>query len=299
MTKEKRKLHWSENVVLGKLTTFKIGGPARYYFRAETEEDLIEALRQAREGDLPVFILGSGSNILVSDQGYPGAVIQLANRFFRFSGQEMEVGAGVALNWLATEAARLGIGGLECETAVPGTVGGAVYGNAGTPDHHIGQLVKKVYFIDRKSLEPGCYSANQCQFDYRQSVFKEDQDKVITSIVLAGQPEKREVIWERMHDLAIRKAASQPRFYPSAGCVFKNPPGYSAGALIDQAGLKGRRIGQAQISEQHANFIINLGRAKSRDVLALIDLIKEQVNKQFKIELVEEIIILSEPDKGS
>lgn len=299
MSREDKKLNWSENVDLRGLTTFRIGGPARYYFRAETEEDLIEALKQAREVSLPVFILGGGSNILFSDQGYPGTVIQLANRFFRASDQELEVGAGVALNWLVTEAARLGIGGLEWETAVPGTVGGAVYGNAGTPDHNIGQLVKEVHFIDRKTLEAGLYSTKQCKFDYRQSVFKKNQDKVITSIVLAGQPEKREIIWGRMRDLANRKAASQPRFYPSAGCVFKNPPGHSAGALIDQAGLKGHRIGQAQVSEQHANFIVNLGRAKSRDVVALIDLIKEQVSKKFGTELVEEIVILPDRDKGS
>lgn len=299
MNPRSSRLRWSKNVLLKNLTTFRIGGPAQYFFQAEAEEDLIEALKQAREGDLPVFILGGGSNLLVSDRGYPGVVIRPTSRFFRLAGQELEVGAGVALNWLVTEAARLGISGLEGETAVPGTVGGAVYGNAGTPDQNIGQLVKEVHFIDQKTLEPGYYSARQCRFAYRDSIFKREADKIITSVVLEGRSDQQSSIWSRMVDLAQRKASSQPRLYPSAGCVFKNPPGQSAGALIDQVGLKGFRVGQAQISEQHANFIVNLGRASSQDVLALIELIKDRVKQEFGVELVEEIFILSEDLNGS
>jgi len=292
------KLRWLKNVPLKNLTTFRIGGPAQYFFQAEAEEDLIEALKEAREADLPVFILGGGSNLLISDRGYPGAIIRPTNRFFRLAGQELEVGAGISLNWLVTEAARLGISGLEGETAIPGTVGGAICSNAGTPDQNIGQLVKEVNFIDRETLELGCYSASRCHFAYRDSIFKRKADKIITSVVLEGRSDQQASIWSRMVDLAQRKASTQPRVYPSAGCVFKNPPGQSAGALIDQAGLKGFRIGQAQVSEQHANFIVNLGRASSQDVLALIDLIKDRVKREFKIELVEEIVILSEELRG-
>ncbi len=288
--------NWQEGVLLKDLTTFKVGGPARYFVRVETEEELLDAFRQAQKVNCPVFVLGGGSNLLVSDRGYPGLVIQMAIKAVDWREEEAEIGSGVSLSWLVKESARRGLSGLEWDVAVPGTVGGAICGNAGAPDHSIGQLVKEVRFFDRNKLSFDCYSAEQCCFDYRDSVFRGKSDKVITSVVLRQNPEEREIILKRLRDLAEKKVLSQPRFQPSAGSVFKNPPGQFAGALIEQVGLKGRRLGSAQVSDKHANFIVNLGGAKSDEIVELIELVKDRVLQEFGFTLIEEIIRLPEKE---
>lgn len=285
-------MNWQENVTLRDRTTFKIGGPARYFAEIKSEEDLLVVLNGAREADYPVFILGGGSNLLVSDKGFPGLVLHMAIDSVDWRDNRVEVGSGVALSWLVKESARRGLSGLEPEVAIPGTVGGAVCGNAGAPEKSIGQLVEEVRFFDREKFEFGSLPGRDCRFDYRSSLFRRNPRFIITSVVLEGSYEKKEIIRERLHETAFQKARAQPREHPSAGCVFCNPSGQSAGALIDRVGLKGRRIGEAQISEKHANFIVNLGRAKSVEVAELIELARHRVQEEFGVSLEEEIIRL-------
>lgn len=283
---------WHENVPLKDWTTFKIGGPARYFSQIKSEDDLRQALSRAQDIGCPVFVLGGGSNLLISDHGYPGLVIKMSINFVEWKKELVQIGSGVALSWLVKEFIKRGLSGLEWEAAIPGTIGGAVFGNAGTPEHNIGQLVERVDFIDRSATEANFFSSDQCQFGYRDSVFRHDPNKIITSVTLSTKPGNKEIIMGRYNELIASKKLSQPRLQPSAGCVFKNPPGQSAGMLIDQIGLKGFRVGDAQISEKHANFIVNLGKATSQNVVDLITFIKARVLEEKGILLEEEIVYL-------
>ncbi len=284
---------WQESVPLKNWTTFKIGGPARYFSRVKSEDNLREVLSRARDIGCPVFILGGGSNLLVPDCGYPGLIIQMGIDSVEWGERSVHVGSGVALSWLTREFVKRGLSGLEWEAAVPGTIGGAVFGNAGTPEHNIGHLVNRVDFIERAGMERDHYSPGQCCFGYRDSIFRHNPDKIITSVTLSIKPGEKKFVTNKYYELIASKELSQPRLQPSAGCVFKNPPEHSAGMLIDQVGLKGFKIGDAQVSEKHANFIVNLGKAKSQDVIDLIALIKDRVLAEKGIVLEEEIIHLT------
>jgi UDP-N-acetylmuramate dehydrogenase len=281
---------WQESVSLKDKTTFRIGGLTRYFVRVQSEEELLNALREAEQKSCPFFILGGGSNLLISDRGYSGVVIQMAVDSMEWNESEIRVGAGVSLNKLVIESIKRGLIGFEWGAIVPGTVGGAVYGNAGTPDQSIGHLTKEVRFLNKRTMEIESLSASECGFSYRDSIFCHDPEKIITSVILKKEIGNYDEISSNFREIIEKKVSSQPRLQASAGCVFKNPKGYSAGALIDQVGLKGRRIGDAQVSEKHANFIVNLGQAKSEEVAALIELIRESVYREFGLVLEEEII---------
>ncbi len=284
--------NWQENVSLKDYTTFKVGGLARYFIKVKSEDELLEAIENAQAIDCPVFILGGGSNLLVSDKGFSGLVIQMDIEFIKWEDQKIHVGAGTALNKLVIESVKRGLSGFEWEAVIPGTIGGAICGNAGTPEHNIGHLVEEVRFFDCDKMDFKSYVNDECNFEYRDSIFRHQGDKVITSVVLSQHHGDAEIVLNNLRDLIRKKVATQPRSYPSAGCIFKNPEGQSAGALIDQAGFKGRRIGNAQISEKHANFIVNLGGAKSEEIIALIELIKSCIHREFGLNLTEEIIYL-------
>jgi UDP-N-acetylmuramate dehydrogenase len=288
-----KKFNGQENVALSEWTTFKIGGPARYFLRAKSEEELLGALGWAEKIGCPVFVLGGGSNLLVSDDGYSGLVIQMSLQSVDWQQDKVVVGSGVALSWLVKEFIKRGLSGLEWEAAIPGTVGGAVCGNAGAPDHAIGHLVEKIDFIDRQTGKTGSYCLDECCFDYRQSIFKNDSSKIITSVSLLADLGEESEIKGTYFNLVKQKSLTQPRQQPSAGCVFKNPPNQSAGMLIDQAGLKGFQVGQAQVSERHANFIVNLGGATSLEVMNLIELIKERIWSEAGLKLEQEITFLN------
>ena len=296
-----------KNVSLKNYTTFKIGGRAKYFFAARTKEDLIKAVATAKKLKLPFFVLGGGSNLLVSDKGYNGLVINfqipsptaagrrgrrdasLRPPIFNFQKNKIIVGAGTRLGELVNASVERRLTGLEWASGIPGTVGGAVFGNAGAFQKSMKDVVKEVEVLDPKDLRFKIYDFKKCQFGYRDSIFKHKKNLIILSVVFKLKKGKKS---EMIKEYLNYKKQRQPLDYPSAGSIFKNPSGFSAGELVEKCGLKGKRIGQAKISEKHANFIVNLGNARAKDVKKLINLIKKEVKKKFKINLEEEIQFL-------
>lgn len=277
-----------ENEPLAKHTTFKIGGPADLFFEAKATEELIKAVKLARELKIPFFILGGGSNLLVSDQGFRGLVIKVQNEEIRVEGEKIIAEAGVSLSRLVEKAVEHSLTGLEFAVSIPGTVGGAVRGNAGAWQQAIGERVVRVQILTEKN-QVKWLDQKECQFAYRQSRFKQTQ-AVILAVELSLEKGKETAIKEQI-DLNQEKRKGQPK-EPSAGCIFVNPKPKSAGSLIEAVGLKGKQVGQAQISSQHADFIVNLGGAKAQDVLQLIKLAREKVKEKFNFDLREEIILV-------
>jgi len=273
---------------LAKYTTFKIGGPADFFVEVEKEEELVKLLKLLRELNLPYFILGGGSNLLVADEGFRGIVIKIANCELRITNCKIIAGAGVSLGKLVELSAENSLTGLEFAAGIPGTVGGAVRGNAGAWGEAIGDKVKRVKVLTPQG-EIKWIDASDCQFSYRQSRFKKTKE-IIWEVELELEKGDRKEIKEKIEE-NLAKRASQPK-EPSAGCIFVNPKPFPAGELIDKCGLKGKRIGDAQISPKHANFIVNLGNAKAADVIRLIKLIKEKVKEKFGINLEEEVFLL-------
>lgn len=273
---------------LAKHTTFKIGGPADLFYEAKTEKELVKAVSSARELKVPYFIFGGGSNLLVRDKGFRGLVIRIQETRYTIQETRIVAWAGTPLAKLVEAAAEDSLSGLEFCVGIPGTIGGAVVGNAGVKEKAIGDLVEKVRFLDERGEEIDV-SQEQCQFQYRASRFQKEQ-KVILKVVLKLTKKSEPAIREEMvRFLEDRK--DQPR-EPSAGSIFKNPLRQSAGKLIEEVGLKGKIIGRAQISDKHANYIINLGGASCQDVLKLILLAKKKVKEKFGIELREEIRVV-------
>ncbi|MDP2967260.1 MAG: UDP-N-acetylmuramate dehydrogenase [bacterium] len=280
------------NVSLKNYTTFKIGGPAKYFFEAKNKKDLIKAILVAKKFKLPFFVLGGGSNLLVSDEGFKGLVIKILFSKFYFLNSQISAEAGTILGQLVSATSNTGLTGLEWAAGIPGTVGGAVFGNAGAFQKSMKDIVKEVEVLDAKDLRFKIYDFKKCQFGYRDSIFKHKKNLIILSIALNLKKGKKSEIKKKIKEYLNYKKQRQPLNYPSAGSIFKNPSGFSAGELIEKCGLKGKRIGQAKISEKHANFIVNLGNARAKDVKKLINLIKKEVKKKFKINLEEEIRFL-------
>lgn len=274
-------------------TSIGIGGPADYFIIPEDIEDVRRIVAFCNEAGVKVLFLGQGSNVLIGDDGFRGVVVKLVDgRHFQgvyFLDQfKLEVQAGVSLKRLINLSQEKGLSGLEFAIGIPGSLGGAIWTNAGANSHAIGSLVERVTVIQEdggiKELCDG-----EMVFSYRYSNFQEKK-WFIWKAVLRLEPSapaeiarKIRIFWE--------KRKRQPFFYPSAGCIFKNPPGDYAGRLIEQSGCKGMVIGGAKVSESHANFIINIGGAKARDVLQLMEIIKEKVKEKFGIELEPEIAI--------
>ena len=296
---------FQKNVSLKNYTTFKIGGPAKYFFAAKTKGDLIEAVSVAKKLRLPFFILGGGSNLLISDDGFKELVIKIENLKLKIENSKLIVDAGVSLSKLVDISTKRGLTGLEWAVGIPGTVGGAVFGNAGAFQKSMKNVVKKVEVFDTKELRIENYGLRDCRFGYKDSVFKRNKNLIILSVALKLKKGKKSEIKKKIKEYLNYRKETQPLNYPSAGSVFKNPSpsqvflkkfgrasGFSAGELIQKCGLKGKKIGQVQISEKHANFIVNLGNARAKDVKKLINLAKKEVKKKFKINLEEEIQFL-------
>ncbi len=278
------------NEPLGKHTSFKIGGPGDLFYEVETEEEIIRVIEIVRELGIPYFILGGGSNLLVNDKGFRGMVIKIENRKWRIENEKVIAGAGAPLARLVEEAASHSLSGLEFAVGIPGTIGGAVVGNSGLTDRAIGDVVKTVKVLD-KNGSLIVLNNSKCQFGYRSSIFQKKLATIL-EVVLKLKKRNEKEIREKMQQY-LDKRKNQPR-ETSAGSIFKNPSGESAGELIEKVGLKAERIGQAQISSKHANWIINLGGASCQDVLKLIALAKKKVKEKFGIELEEEIEIVGE-----
>ena len=275
-----------ENESMSKHTTFKIGGNAQALIKVTNNEGLIDILRKCTESEIPVFILGKGSNLLVSDNGIDGIVIKLDGVFSQIKQIDEETiccGAGVSLAKLCSYACEHGLSGLEFAWGIPGSVGGAVYMNAGAYGGEMKDVIESCTHIDTNSTA-GTLNADQLDLSYRHSIYSEN-NYVITSVTLKLKKDSSVEIRNRMNDYMSRRKDKQPVEYPSAGSVFKRPEGYFAGALIQEANLKGKQIGGAMVSEKHAGFIINKGNATCNDVLELVKHIQSKVKENSGITL--------------
>lgn len=275
-----------ENEPLKNHSTFRIGGLARYFVIVKSKEEILEAIDFAQEKNLPYFVFGNGSNILFRDEGYNGVAIKIRSTKSEIQNNVVIADTGVLLSEIIMKTVEAGLTGLEWGIGIPGTVGGCVAGNCGAFGKSISESVKKIKTLDKE------YSKEECGFCYRDSKFKNiDNKEIILEIELELKKSDKEKIKEEIKNNLIQRKNRIPP-YPSAGCVFKNPKPLSAGKLIEQCGLKGTRINDAQISETHTNFIVNLGEAKAQDVLELVKLCKQKVKEKFDVDLKEEIVIL-------
>jgi len=277
-------------VNLAGYTSFKIGGPAEYFLEPKNLKELQLALSFARDTGLRVFILGAGSNILVSDSGLKGLVIKLSANSFNWvycQGGCVVVSSGLRLNQLISFAANQGLGGLEFLAGIPGSLGGSLMGNAGAWGNSIGQLVEQLGVLDYNG-KLKILSSNQLKFGYRKSNLGK---YIILWVKLKLFRKNKKVIAARIKKYLLQRKEAQSNSAPNAGCIFKNPEQDSAGRLIDLCGLKGKTKGGAVISSRHANFILNKAKAKSRDILFLMDLIQGKVKERFKVNLEPEIKI--------
>lgn len=278
---------------LAPFTTLGVGGEAEWLITPVAHGDLALALGLCRKHGVPWRVLGGGSNVLVDDAGVPGAVIMPRGICFEYvtvSGERIVAGGAAKLPKVVQQAADWGLSGLEPLAGIPGTLGGAVVGNAGGRHGDIGSAVTAVVGF-RGDGERHRFAGQDLHFGYRESNLG---DLVVTGVELSLQAEMREEICRRMAEIIDERRRSQPVGQRSAGCMFRNPPGASAGELIDRAGLKGLRIGGAEISPVHANYVVNLGRATSGDVLALAQRARDAVSEQFGVLLELEVKVWSE-----
>ena len=279
-----------ENVALAPYTWYKIGGPAQYFIRPRSLEELQLASQRCAENQIPIHVLGLGANLLVSDAGVNGAVFRLDQDFFRrvkFEKDALEVGAGVDMQKLVLMTCRNGLSGLECLAGIPGTVGGGIRMNAGGKFGDIGAVVTRVDVMDVSGLAFE-RTKDDLVFDYRSTNISA---KFITGARFELDAEDPERIMRKVKEIWMFKRNSQPLNTKNAGCIFKNPRGLSAGALIDQAGLKGMKVGSAEVSDKHANFIIAHPGATADDVLKLVKIIREKVFEKDGIHLESEVQI--------
>ena len=273
-------------------TSFKTGGEADVYIKADSAENIIKAVNVLKEENVGYIIIGNGSNLLVSDKGIAGAVIEIGSLMnnITVNGTKIYAQAGALLSSLSAAAADNSLTGLEFASGIPGSVGGAVFMNAGAYGGELCQVVRSV-----RAWFPGegivTLMGGECRFGYRHSVFSE-KPGVVLFVEMELTAGDSAAIKAKMEELAARRRSSQPLELPSAGSTFKRPEGYYAGTLIDQCGLKGERVGGAQVSEKHAGFIVNTGGATCADVLGLIARIQETVRERTGVALEPEVRIL-------
>jgi UDP-N-acetylmuramate dehydrogenase len=285
----------TENVRLADKTSYRIGGPARYYAEPRSEEDVAEACRFAAEKGIPLFILGNGSNVLISDAGFDGLAVNLSKHFSALTWDDATafVLSGFSLDDLAAAAAERGCAGIERLSGIPGTVGGAVVMNAGAFDTDISQTLRcaRVLKISAHTIET--VSAKDLNLGYRTSAIKNSGD-VLLSATFDFRPDDAARLKSTRDEIISRRNAKQPVDSPSCGSVFKRPQGGFAGSLIESCGLKGFKIGMAEVSGKHANFIINTGSAKAEDVRAVIRHVQRVVFEKHGVLLEPEVIFLGE-----
>ena len=307
------KLKIQENILLSNHTTFRLGGTARYFCEVKNKEELFVAIKWAKEKNWPVFVFGGGSNLLAADEGFDGLAIKVKSEKLEVKSCDdkfkiIEAEAGVPLAKIILESTRAGYSGLEWGFGIPGTVGGAILGNAGRLGQDVSRVVEKVKVLDLDSLAEKEFDFKDCGFKYRGSRFKEGGFIILSAVLKFKKAGKEEI--EKTMNQAKEVIKNSPP-WPSAGCIFKNYQVKSendillknhpelvsrardgkigVGFLIDQCGLAGRRIGGAKIWEGHANYIVNVGGAKARDILELIQIVKKAVKEKYGIELEEEV----------
>ncbi len=272
-------------------TSFKTGGPAGLFIIPKNEDELSDILVACKENSVEVFVLGNGSNLLVRDEGiYDKAVIYIGSDFDYIKVLDrytFEAGAGSSLASVCKYALSQSLTGLEFAYGIPGSVGGAAYMNAGAYGGEMKDVVVRCYHISSDG-EKGCFEGDMLDFSYRHSFYSQG-GYVITSVVFSLTEGDKTEIEYKMKEIFGRRKDKQPLEYPSAGSVFKRPEGYFAGALIEQSGLKGKRIGGAMVSEKHAGFIINYENATTTDVVNLIEFCQKTVKEKFSVDMETEI----------
>ncbi|RHO90415.1 UDP-N-acetylmuramate dehydrogenase [Ruminococcus sp. AF41-9] len=275
-------------------TTFRIGGPADYFLLPSTAEEVKKILEICKEKELPYFILGNGSNLLVSDEGYCGVIIQLYRNYggITVEGTNIRAGAGALLSQIASAAKNASLTGFEFAGGIPGTLGGAVVMNAGAYGGEMKNVLKEVTVMTEQG-EIMTIPAEKLEMGYRTSLVKKAGYLVLEAVISlkAGDVEEIKAI---MKDLTEKRVSKQPLEYPSAGSTFKRPEGYFAGKLIMDAGLRGYQVGGAQVSEKHCGFVINKGNATAADVCGLMKDVQEKVQEQFGVTLEPEVKFLGE-----
>jgi UDP-N-acetylmuramate dehydrogenase len=275
-----------KDVFLKTYTTFGIGGPARYFLQAHTRQEMCEAMLFAQQENLPFLILGKGSNALFDDRGYNGLIILNKIQGIMWKDTSVEVGSGYSFSLLGVQSARKGLSGLEFAAGIPGSVGGAVFMNAGANKQDTAHALVDVGFIDTQG-NYRVYIRDELMFAYRKSSFQNLKGSIVSAtfrFIPLEEARKKQL------EIIDYRAKTQPYGEHSAGCIFRNPSHKSAGALIEAAGLKGYRIGGACISPIHANFIVNDGNACAQDVMDLVALIKERVFQHAGEKLEMEVI---------
>jgi len=320
---------FQENILLSSHSHYKIGGPAAFFFEAKTEKELIWAVKEAKAKKLPVFILGGGTNLLISDEGFRGLVVKPMIKTLKATGTTVTVGAGVAMSDLLTFSVKRSLSGLEWAGGLPGTLGGAIRGNAGCFGGETKDSVKSVRSFDTKTMKIVTRTGKKCNFSYRESIFKKKNGtEIILEATLVLKKGKAKEIAKAIKEKIEHRKKHHPLEYPNIGSTFKNVPlGHihdidsakyrealgatfvnfkgstfsvktdpvpviSAAKLIGESGLKGVSFGGAQISPKHPNFIVNILNAEANDVKNLITLAKSEVFKKFGVELEEEVQII-------
>ncbi len=282
-----------ENEPMSAHTTFRIGGPARYYMIPENAGQVSKCMGFAMKMELPYVIVGKGSNVLFSDEGYPGVVIEVGRSMADIEVSEdghIRAGAGAGLGALAAAAAKQSLSGLEFASGIPGTVGGAVVMNAGAYGGEIKDCIKSAKVLDKEGavLE---LSRAEMELGYRSSVIQR-RGYIVTEAVFQLHKGNKEQILGRMSELNAKRREKQPLDYPSAGSTFKRPEGYFAGKLIEDAGLRGFQVGDAQVSEKHCGFVINRGKATAADVIGLMEEVQKRVLETSGVRLEPEVKII-------
>jgi len=282
------------HVPLADHTTWKIGGPADLLITPNTKAELITVIQLLGSQRVPWMVIGKGSNLLVTDKGFRGAVIKLNQvlDYARFEGSMIFAGAAYSLIKLAAMATKHGLSGLEFAGGIPGTVGGAVYMNAGASGSDISRIFHSAEVL-QETGEVRTLHADELQFAYRHSSLQKHRG-VVTEVIFQLASQDSESIRQRLNQNKETRLKTQPLPFDCAGSVFRNPPGHFAARLIEEAGLKGMRYGGAEVSGKHANFIMNTGHATANDVLALISRIQEEVRSRFGVHLVPEVIVVGE-----
>jgi UDP-N-acetylmuramate dehydrogenase len=280
-------------VSLADQINFRLGGKAKYFFVAETKEEIIEAVKLAKKENISFYILGGGANVLAADEGYNGLVLKIKNSRFLIRDSKISADAGILLGDVVEAAANASLSGLEWAAGIPGEIGGAVYGNAQAFGENMAGVIEEVEAFDSDSLTLKKFNREECAYSEKTSVFKKNKNLIIFSAVLNLKKGDKDEIRKKMEEHFNLRREKHPLNYPSAGSMFvNNPPNPPSSYLIEKAGLKGLRVGDAQVSEKHAGFIINLGKATCKDVLDLVKEIQKKVKEKFRVDLEQEVQII-------
>jgi len=283
------KIEYRENIPMSAYTTFKVGGAARLGVFPKNADEAVTALSLLRECGVPALIVGNGSNMLVSDGGFDGAAVILTGmKSFSVNETSLTADAGASLTHIASEAAKLSLTGLEFAYGIPGTVGGGVYMNAGAYGGAVSDVAVKSEYYDIDTGERGTLFGDEHEFAYRHSAYM-DKNRVILSVTFELSRGDKDEIFAKMNDLMARRRDKQPLEYPSAGSVFKRGNGFITAQVIDEAGLKGRSVGGAEVSKKHAGFIVNKGEATASDIMELVRIIKADVKAKYGYDIECEI----------